>query len=176
MKGCGLPIISIVGTSKSGKTTFIEKLIPVLKEKGVKIAVVKHHHGDFEFDRPGKDTYRHKEAGASTVILSAPRKLALVRDVELEPTLREIVDRYVEDVDLVIAEGFKKEENVKIEVFQYGSAMTPLAASDKGIKALITDREVAVKIPRFSMTDFQGVADFIFALLKDMPRPPSGKS
>jgi molybdopterin-guanine dinucleotide biosynthesis protein B len=135
-----IPLISIVGTSKIGKTTFIEKLIPVFKEKGLRVATIKHHHLDFEIDKVGKDTYRHKEAGSSTVILSSPYKIALVRDVEKEVPLRDIVSRYIDDADIIITEGYKKEDTPKIEIIDTG-------------------------IPQFSMDDVEGVAKFINIVL-----------
>ena len=160
-----IPLISIVGTSKSGKTTFIEKLIPLLKGKGLRVATIKHHHSDFEIDREGKDTYRHKMAGSSTVILSSPRKIALVKDVEKEVSLGDIVSRYINDVDLIITEGYKKEETLKIEIFQEAKRVSPLCLNDKTIVAVVTDNHIDRDIPQFSFSDVQGVAEFIHVLL-----------
>src|SRR5512145_3008806 len=100
-----IPLISFVGTSKSGKTTFIEKIIPVFRNKGLRIATIKHHHLDFEIDKAGKDTYRHMKAGSSTVVLSSPYKIAIVRDVEKEVSLEDVMSRYIYDTDIIITEG-----------------------------------------------------------------------
>jgi molybdopterin-guanine dinucleotide biosynthesis adapter protein len=160
-----IPLISIVGTSKSGKTTFIEKLIPVLRGKGLRIATIKHHHSDFEIDRVGKDTYRHKMAGSSTVILSSPQKIALVKDVEKEVSLGEIVSRYIDDADIIITEGYKKEETPKIEIFRHAKKVSPLCLHDKTILAVVTDIHIDKDIPQFSLDDVEGVAKFINILL-----------
>jgi molybdopterin-guanine dinucleotide biosynthesis adapter protein len=160
-----IPLISIVGTSKTGKTTFIEKLIPVIKEKGLKIATIKHHHLDFEIDRVGKDTYRHKKAGSSTVILSSPHKIALVRDVAQEMSLRDIVSRYIEDADIIITEGYKKEDVPKIEIFRHAKKVSPLCLHDKTILAVVTDKHIDTSISQFSMDDVEGVAKFVNVIL-----------
>lgn len=160
-----IPLISIVGTSKSGKTTFIEKLIPVFKERGLRVATIKHHHLDFEIDRVGKDTYKHKKAGSSTVILSSPYKIALVKDVEKELSLRDVVSRYVDDADIIITEGYKKEDTPKIEIFRHAKKTPPLCAHDKTILAIVTDKHVDTDIPQFSMDDVEGIAKFINIVL-----------
>ena len=118
MANKGIPLVSFVGRSNTGKTTVIERLIPILRERGLKVAVIKHHPHDFEIDNPGKDTYRYKQAGATMGILASPQKVAVVEDTETELTLEEIITRYIHDVDLLIVEGFKREEIPKIEVFQ----------------------------------------------------------
>jgi len=161
-----IPLISFVGTSKSGKTTFIEKLIPLFKEKGLRIATIKHHHLNFEIDEVGKDTYRHMRAGASTVVLSSPYKMAVIRDVEKEVTLKEIVDRYIEDVDIVIAEGYKKEDVPKIEIFRIGRKTSPLCLDDNSILAVVADEHIVTAIPQFRMNDIRGVAKFIDSVLR----------
>jgi molybdopterin-guanine dinucleotide biosynthesis adapter protein len=160
-----IPLISIVGTSKTGKTTFIERLIPAFKERGLRVATVKHHHLDFEIDKVGKDTYRHKKAGSSTVILSSPYKIALVRDVEKEMLLGDIVSRYVDDADLIITEGYKKEDTPKIEIYLHSKKASPLCAKDKTILAVVTDKHIDTDIPQFSHNDIEGVAKFINTVL-----------
>ncbi len=161
-----IPLISIIGTSKTGKTTFIEKLIPVLKKKGLRVAVIKHHHLDFEFDKEGKDTYRHKKAGASMVILSSPHKIAFVKDVEKEIPLHNIVSRYIDDVDIIITEGYKKEEALKIEIFREKKETSPLCLSDKTILGVVTDKHVDTDIPQFPIDNVESVARFINNVLR----------
>jgi len=113
-----IPIVSIVGKSNSGKTTFIEKIIPVLNKRGYKIGVVKHDVHGFEIDHEGKDSYRLKRAGAKVVIISSPNKIAIVKDVDHDHSLSEIKDLFEQEVDIIISEGYKKDIQPKIEVFR----------------------------------------------------------
>ena len=158
-----IPYLAFVGRSKTGKTTVIEKLIPALREKGLKIAVIKHHHHDFDIDIPGKDTYRYKQAGASTSIIASPGKVAVVEDTARELPLHEIITRYVhDDVDLLLIEGFKKENIPKIEVFrQKEDGTTPVCTGDKNLIAVVTDESVKTSLPIFTRNDVQGIAEFI---------------
>ena len=165
MKKSKVPLVSFVGTSKSGKTTFIEKLIPVLRKKGLRVATIKHHHLDFEIDKAGKDTYRHSKAGSSTVVLSAPHKIALIKEVDEEMSLRDILSRYIEDTDIVIVEGYKKENIPKIEIFRHVKNAPPLSLHDKSILAIVADERLDTGIPQFSLEDIVGVARFINSLL-----------
>jgi molybdopterin-guanine dinucleotide biosynthesis protein B len=97
-----IPIVSIVGKSGSGKTTLIEKLVPELTRRGHRVATVKHDVHGFEVDREGKDSWRHKKAGAHTVVISSPEKAALIRDVERDLNLAEIRDKLIQEVDLIL--------------------------------------------------------------------------
>ena len=115
-----IPIISIVGKSDSGKTTLLEKLVPELTRRGYRIATIKHDVHGFEVDQEGKDSWRHKQAGAHTVVISSPNKIALIRDVEKDLNLEEIRERLIQDVDLILSEGYKKDVQPKIEVFRKG--------------------------------------------------------
>jgi molybdopterin-guanine dinucleotide biosynthesis protein B len=162
MERKGIPHVSFVGRSNTGKTTVIERLIPVFREMGVRVAVIKHHHGDFEIDKPGKDTYRYKEAGAKVAILASPHKVAVVEETEAELSLGEIIARHVHDVDLLIIEGFKKEDVPKIEVFQRKEGTDlPVCAGDRNLVAIISDEAVVTSLPVFSRDDIQGVARFV---------------
>jgi molybdopterin-guanine dinucleotide biosynthesis protein B len=159
-----IPYFSFVGRSNTGKTTVIERLIPILVGKGLKVAVIKHHPHDFEIDKPGKDTYRYKQAGATMAILASPHKVAVVEDTETELTLEEIITRYIHDVDLLIVEGFKREEIPKIEVFQRKEgADMPVCAEDKNLIAVITDESIDTLLPVFARDDVGGVAGFILS-------------
>lgn len=159
-------VLSIVGRSKTGKTTLIEKLIPLLKSRGLRIATIKHHHGDFEIDREGKDTYRHKAAGAKAVFLASPAKIALVMDIEKELTAREIIDTYIHDVDLVIAEGYKRESFPKIEVFNWKKDTYPVCLGDGSLVALVVDKRIDVPVQQFLRDDIEGVAEFILNFVR----------
>lgn len=161
-----IPIISIVGRSKTGKTTFLERMIPVLMNKGIKVATIKHHPHDFEIDIPGKDTYRHKKAGAKTVILSSPGKIAIIKDTEKDLSIEEIRARYVDDVDLLITEGYKKEDMLKIEVYPKKDGIEPVCANDRGLVAIITDTPFTAHVPVFLRDDAESVAEFIISRLK----------
>jgi len=160
----GIPYLSFVGRSNTGKTTVIERLIPILCERGLKVAVIKHHPHDFDIDIPGKDTYRYKQAGATMSILASPGKVAVIEDTEKELTLEEIITRYVRDVDLLLIEGFKKAKIPKIEVFQRKEcADLPVCAGDINLIAIITDEIVKTSLPIFSRNDVQGIAEFIIS-------------
>lgn len=161
-----ITVLSVVGRSKTGKTTLIEKLIPLLKRKGLRIATIKHHHNDFEIDREGKDTYRHKAAGAKAVILSSPAQIALVTDVEKELDVQEIIQRYIHDVDLVITEGYKSESFPKIEVFKWKEDFLPVCLNDGSLIALVTDKPVNAPVKQFLRDDIEGVAELILDLVR----------
>ena len=156
-----VPIVSIVGKSDSGKTTLIEKLIPVLKSRGYRVATVKHDVHGFEMDREGKDTYRHFHSGADAVLISSPNKMALIKRVQEALTLDEIVSRYHPDMDIVITEGFKRLDKPKIEVFRSAVHPEPLCTAEDNRIALASDTPVEVDCPRFDIDDVEAVADFI---------------
>ncbi|HOV89259.1 MAG TPA: molybdopterin-guanine dinucleotide biosynthesis protein B [Syntrophorhabdaceae bacterium] len=156
-----IPVVSIVGQSKTGKTTLIERLIPAFKEKGLDIAVIKHHHLDFEVDVPGKDTHRFKQAGAKTTIISSPVKLAMVTSVEKDIKPMEIIRQYIKDVDLIIIEGYKKERIPKIEVYRYKKGSSPICLKDGLLMAIVTDLPFDSHVPVFHMDEIEVIADFI---------------
>ena len=112
------PIISIVGKSSSGKTSFLEYLLPELRKQGYKVGTIKHDVHGFDIDKPGKDTWRHKQAGANLVLISSPEKLALIKDVDHDSELDELRQHYVKDVDLILTEGYKSGDKPKIEIFR----------------------------------------------------------
>lgn len=121
-----IPIISVVGKSNTGKTTLLEKLIPELNRRGYRIGVIKHDAHDFEIDHEGKDTWRLTRAGAETVVISAAKKLAMIRTAGPEPlpaTLDELASRLFFGMDLIITEGYKRESKPKIEVTRTGKLL-----------------------------------------------------
>ena len=156
-----IPIISIVGKSDSGKTTFIEKLLPELVRRGYRVATVKHDVHGFEVDQEGKDSWRHKQAGAHTVIISSPTKVALIRDVEKDLRLDEIRDKLVQDVELILSEGYKKDVQPKIEIFRTEKHKELLCAKEDNLVAIVSDKEFDVGVSCFFLDDIKGVADFI---------------
>lgn len=154
-------IISLVGKPDSGKTTLLESLLPELHLRGYRIGTVKHHVHQFEMDREGKDTWRHKQAGAWTVALSSPTGLGIIRDVGHDHAVEELLDRYFYDVDLVIAEGYKSTDLPKIELFRRSAHATPLPNRDETWIAFISDTTISTDLPCFALTDVPGIADFI---------------
>jgi molybdopterin-guanine dinucleotide biosynthesis protein B len=156
-----IPIISIVGKSDSGKTTFIEKLLPELTRRRYRVATVKHDVHGFEVDREGKDSWRHKQAGAHTVVISSPKKAALIRDVEKDLTLEEIREKLIQDVDLIISEGYKKDVQPKIEIFRKEKHKELLCTKEDHLIGIVSDRKFRVGVPCFFLDDVSGVADLI---------------
>lgn len=153
------PIISIVGKSDSGKTTLIEKLVPELIRRGYKVATVKHDAHQFDIDHPGKDSWRHQQAGASVSVISSPEKAAVVAHVERELTLDEIVSAYLTDVDIVVTEGFKRESKPKIEVLADGDSEVVSPLSEVFLVAGST--AVDVGRPKVGRDDIGAIADAI---------------
>jgi len=156
-----IPIISIVGKSDSGKTTLIEKLIPELTRRGYRIATVKHDIHGFEVDQEGKDSWRHKQAGAHTVVISSPNKVALIRDVGKDLTLDEIREKLIEDVDLILSEGYKKDVQPKIEILRKEKHRELLCTKEDNLVAIISDKKFDIGVSCFFLDDIKGVADFI---------------
>lgn len=159
------PIFSIVGKSDSGKTTFIEKLIPELKKFNLTVGTVKHHVHSFEVDIPGKDSWRHSQAGADLVMISSPDKFALYGKVDHELSLDEIAEKYLNEVDLIITEGYKSGNKKKLEIFREEVSRKPLCLEEEMI-AIITDDQVEMDIPKFSLDDILGVAKFLLDQIK----------
>jgi molybdopterin-guanine dinucleotide biosynthesis protein B len=163
------PIISFVGHSGSGKTTFVEKAIALLVDAGLKIAVIKHDVHGFEMDRPGKDSWRHKKAGATATIVSSPSQIGLVMDADHDHS-PEALARWVGFADLIITEGYKSEPLPKIEVFRPHATgdNAPLCRDDPALLAIVTDASVDCRVPLFGTTDIESVVNFIKAWLNTM--------
>ena len=154
------PIISVVGKSDSGKTTLIEKLIPEIKKRGYKVATIKHDVHGFDIDVPGKDSWKHARAGADSVVVSSANKMAVIKKLDEELSLNEIASCYLNDVDIIIAEGFKRQDKPKIEVFRKAVHKTPLSLNDELI-AVVSDDEVNVEVPLFSFKEIKKLTDYI---------------
>ena len=156
------PVICISGISGSGKTTLVEKLIPELIARGYRVASVKHDAHRFEIDKEGKDSWRHKQAGSKIVVLASPEKVAVIRDLDRDMGIDELVDRYIEDVDIVVAEGFKGALNPKIEVWRKAAGEAPVLLTDPHLLAVATDdKETELPVPRIDIDDVKGVADLV---------------
>ncbi len=154
-------MISVVGKSQSGKTTFIEKLIPELKKRGYRIGVIKHAFHKFDMDKEGKDSWRHKAAGADTVIVASQGGIAMVKDHPFENL--DSLECYFQEADLVITEGFKRGDKPKIEVFRSAAHQSPLCQQHKDdLVALVTDAtDVNLDVPRFGLEEIGRLADLI---------------
>jgi molybdopterin-guanine dinucleotide biosynthesis protein B len=158
----GMPqIICIVGRSQSGKTTLIEKLIPEIKNKGYRVGTIKHSHHIFDFDKSGKDSWRHKDAGAETVIVASPGKIAMVKN-DHRGTLESLLD-YFDDLDLVIAEGYKNARQPKIEVVRAARHADALLKDDDCLVAIVTDCDFKTDLPVFGLEQIEDLANFIEA-------------
>ncbi len=167
-----MKVFGIAGWSGSGKTTLLEKLIPALTARGLKLAVIKHAHHGFDIDKPGKDSYRHREAGAVEVLLSCNERWALMheRRAEAEPTLAELLG-HLSPCDLVLIEGFKQEPVPKLEVHRPAHGKPPLFAERSDIVGVATDGEVATDLPLLPLNDIAAIADFVMNTLDLQERP-----
>lgn len=154
------PMVSVVGNSGSGKTTILEKLIPEIKRRGFKVGTIKHDVHGFDMDKPGKDSWRHKQAGASTTIISSPYQIGMVRDVNRDHDPEELLPLF-SNVDIVLAEGFKKGKKPKMEIFRSEISKKLLCKGDENLIALISDENVDIGVPRFSTKDITKVAEFL---------------
>jgi molybdopterin-guanine dinucleotide biosynthesis protein B len=151
----------VAASSNSGKTTLIEKVVALLKTRGLRVAVVKHASEGFDLDTPGKDSWRFQQAGADAVVLVGPGRMALLRKIEREPSPAELA-RMAGDADIVIYEGFKQNAVNRIEVFRSNvSGGRPLCLDDPAFLALASDRAFDVPMPRFDLNDAEGIAGFI---------------
>jgi len=160
-------IITIVGKSNSGKTTLLEKVIALLTDKGYKIGSVKHAHDGFEMDKEGKDSWRHRKAGAGATLVISKNKVAMVKDDST--SYIEKMQSYLSDMDIILAEGFKKQALPKIEIFRTDSGHNePLCMADKDLIAFVTDSNYKPDVPIFGLEDINNIVDFIeFNFLKN---------
>lgn len=152
----------IVGWKNTGKTGLTERLVAEFSARGLRVSTIKHAHHAADMDRPGTDSFRHREAGAAQVILSSPARVALLEELREhpEPNLADLVAR-LKPVDLVLVEGFKRESQPKIETHRVASGTAPLAPDDPSIRALASDVALDVACPLFDLNDTVAIADFI---------------
>ncbi len=155
-------VIGFAGFSGSGKTTLLEKVIPLLTARGLRIAVIKHAHHKFDIDKPGKDSFRHREAGAAEVLVVSGFRWALMHELvnETEPSLEELCSR-LSPCDLVLVEGYKYSQIPKFEVHRSVTGHPHLYPEDKNIIALITDTRSDIPLPQLDINEPQQVASFI---------------
>mgnify|MGYP001819643358 CR=1 FL=1 len=157
-----VPTISFVGKSGVGKTTALERVVREIKMRGYRVGTVKHDVHGFEMDRPGKDSWRHAQAGSDAVVVSGPHKLALIRKLVEEMALDDIVP-LMGDVDLVITEGYKRGNKAKIEVSRLERGSQLLCQPEELIAAM-ADYPIDLPVPRFDLDDAAGVVDLLETL------------
>ena len=164
-----MKVVAFAGYSGCGKTTLVERLIPLLRERGLRVSVVKHAHHEFDIDHPGKDSYRHREAGAFEVVVASSRRLALMREFELETRLgvHQLIAELYDGVDWVLVEGFKDSDLQKIEVWRASQGPGPRYPHDDFVVAIATDSPQALPQstlrPVLDLNDPQTVADWLVA-------------
>lgn len=156
-----VPVISIVGRSDTGKTTLIEKLVPELKRRGYRVGTIKHDAHQFEIDVPGKDSWRHRQAGSDATAISSADKLAIIWRVEEEKSLDEVA-AYMQDVDIILTEGYKRSHKPKVEVHR-AERGGELLCSDDELVAVATDEPVNTQAPCFDINDAKGLVDLLEA-------------
>ena len=157
-----MKVIGIAGFSGSGKTTLIEKVIPELVKSGLRVSLIKHAHHEFDLDQPGKDSHRHRQAGATEVLVSSSRRWALMHELRgaAEPSLQEQL-KHLSPCDVVIVEGFKREPIAKVEVHRKGVDAPLLYPNDRNVVAIATDEELDTALPQIDVNDAAAVARFI---------------
>lgn len=162
-----MKVFGVTGWKNSGKTGLIERLVSEFISRGLSVSTVKHAHHTFDVDHPGRDSYRHRAAGAKEVLLVSKNRWAIMHELrdEDEPELSEILKK-VEKVDLVIIEGFKRDRHPKIEAFREETGTSAIAREDESIVAVVADTCLTdLKIPVFDLNNTSEIADFISGFL-----------
>ncbi len=165
-------VLGIVGWSGSGKTTLLTRLIPLLVSRGLRISTLKHAHHAFDVDQPGKDSYEHRKAGASEVIVSSARRWVQMHEIGdgAEATLAEHLKR-LSPCDLVLIEGYKTERHPKLEVFRASVGKSALHPTDARIVAVASDERLpGIAIPQVDLNDIAAVADVVLARAEPLAR------
>lgn len=163
-----MQIFGIVGGSGSGKTHLLTALLPELVGRGVRVSTIKHTHHDIEIDQPGKDSYRHRQSGATEVLVTSPKRWALMHELRdtHEPDLEELI-RHMTPVDVLLVEGFRGKAHKKLEVHRPTVGKPLLAQDDVNIVAVASDVALAdVTVPVLDLADVGAIADFIVTYLK----------
>jgi len=165
------PTVSIVGFSGSGKTTLIVKVIRELTSRGYRVGTIKHDAHRFEIDREGKDSWRHKEAGAVSVLITSAEKLAFIKSLDREVPIEDAITRFMDDLDVVVTEGYKTGALPKIEVYRRSVAEAPACAGDPTLLAFASDGPVETDLPVIDINDYVAVADLIEKEIMEKARP-----
>ena len=160
-----MKVLGIVGWSGSGKTSLLVEVLPILKEHGLKVSTMKHAHHRFDVDKPGKDSFRHREAGASEVLVVTSSRWVLMHESreEPEPSIESLIERMT-PVDLLLIEGFKTHHHPKLEIHRDSEGKPLICPEDPEIVAVASDIPLpGLKIPRLDLNDPVAIADFILA-------------
>ena len=167
-----MKVYGVTGWKNCGKTGLMERLITEFTRRGLRVSSVKHAHHSFDIDQPGTDSYRHRDAGAWEVMLVSPNRVAHMQELRgaEEPPLAELLDR-LSDVDLVLIEGFKRENHPKIEAHRAEAGQPLIAPNDDKIRAVASDTPLTLDRPVFDLDDTQAIADFIAAELDLVTAP-----
>jgi molybdopterin-guanine dinucleotide biosynthesis protein B len=154
-----MKVIGLAGWSGAGKTTLLTRVIPHLLGKGLRVSVIKHAHHSFDVDVPGKDSWVHRQSGATEVLVSSGKRWALMHELRgaPEPRLPELLKK-MSPVDLVIVEGFKSEPHRKIEVYRAANGKAMLFPDDPGIVGIATDAELKTTLPVAHLDDIPAIA------------------
>lgn len=166
-------VFGLAGYSGSGKTTLLERVVPGLIARGLSVSVVKHAHHDFDIDRPGKDSFRHRQAGAREVLIASGYRWALMHELrdEAEPTLADLLAR-LSPVDLVLIEGYKFDPLPKLEVHRPALGKPLLHPHDPHIVGVASDAPVATRLPLLPLDDASAITDFVLARARPaLPSP-----
>ena len=160
-----IPVISFIGRSGVGKTTYLEKMIAELKRRGYRIGVIKHDIHGFEMDHPGKDTWRHAQAGADVVCISSSEKFAMIKKTHSDMPLDEIVAK-IDDVDIILVEGYKNHSARRVEIFRQAAGREPLGRP-ADIFAVISDIPLYQGLPHFGLEEPVSFADYLIERIQD---------
>jgi molybdopterin-guanine dinucleotide biosynthesis protein B len=158
-----MKVFGIVGWSGSGKTELLIKLLPEFKRRGFLVSTMKHTHHDFDMDKPGKDSFRHREAGAEEVLVASNKRWALMHELrgEPEPDMDFLIDQMT-PVDLLLIEGFKRNRHAKLEVFRPSTGKAMIATEDATVVAVASDEQLnGLHVPLLDLDNVAQVADFI---------------
>ncbi|MCL1876121.1 MAG: molybdopterin-guanine dinucleotide biosynthesis protein B [Synergistaceae bacterium] len=165
------PVLSVVGYSDSGKTTYLEKLIPALKKRGIKLCVIKHDAHSFDMDMPGKDSWRLTQAGADITVVSSPAKIAVIEKWEHEENLSALALRFRGKADLILTEGYKRDSALKIEIRRAANKALDPFCKDEELFAVAGDydleTEAKTSVPLLPLDDAAPMADLIMSFLKE---------
>lgn len=157
-------IYGVTGWKNAGKTGLMERLVTEITGRGITVSTVKHAHHTFDVDHPGKDSHRHRVAGATEVLLASRNRFALMHELrnEAEPTLEELLSKLM-PVDLVLVEGYKRDRHPKVEAFRAETGNDLIAPGDPTIRAVASDTPMDLDRPVFELNDTKAIADFILS-------------
>jgi molybdopterin-guanine dinucleotide biosynthesis protein B len=157
-------VFGIAGFKNAGKTTLMVELVQEFVRRGLRVATIKHAHHAFDIDHPGKDSFQHRQAGAQQVIVASAKRWAQITELEegREPSLSELLDR-IDDVDLVLVEGYKRDHHPRLELRRDGREAPELAGTDAGICAIVADKDIAAApVPVILRSNLAAIADLVF--------------